>query len=72
MPVRTIAGLSNLTTGQGEKEKKLRLEGAYLPMLAASGLNMVLMNAFHTETVRIARACNALLRDNIFTWEADF
>ena len=55
-PVRTIAGLSNLTTGRAEKEKKRRLEGAYLPMLAASGLTMVLMNAFHTETVRIARA----------------
>lgn len=69
VPVRSIAGLSNLTTGQGEKEKKLRLERAYLPMLAASGLSMALMNVFHTETVRIAKACNALLHDSIFTWE---
>lgn len=72
IPVRTIAGLSNLTTGRGGKEKKLRLERTYLPMLAASGLTMVLMNVFHTETVRVARACNALLSDHVFSWESDF
>jgi 5-methyltetrahydrofolate corrinoid/iron sulfur protein methyltransferase len=69
-PPRTIAGLSNLTTGgQGNLEKRLLLERSYLPMLAASGLSMALMNIFHTETVTVAKTCNALLSENIFAWE---
>ena len=68
-PVRTIGGVSNLTTGQGPKGKKLLLERTYLPMLAASGLTMALLNVLHTETVQIAQACNVMLSDNIFTWE---
>lgn len=67
-PVKTIAGISNLTTGRGPRDKKLLLERAYLPMLAAAGLTMALMNVFHTETVLTARACNALDGDQIFTW----
>lgn len=68
-PVRTVAGLSNLTTGQGPKDKKLLMERAYLPMLAESGLSMLLLNIFHTETVQLAKACNALASNKIFTWE---
>ena len=67
-PVRTIAGISNLTTGRGPRDRKRLLERAYLPMLAAAGLTMALMNVFHTETMRTARACNALAGDRIFTW----
>jgi 5-methyltetrahydrofolate corrinoid/iron sulfur protein methyltransferase len=68
--VRTIAGLSNLTTGKGPKDKKKLLERTYLPMLAASGLSMVMLNVFHDETLRVARACNVFRDDNIFAWEA--
>ncbi|MGE0084646.1 MAG: dihydropteroate synthase [Desulfococcaceae bacterium] len=68
-PVRTIAGISNLTTGRGPKERKLLLERTYLPMLAASGLTLALLNIFHTETVAVAKACNALTDPKIFTWE---
>lgn len=68
-PVRTIIGLSNLTTGSGYSEKKLFLERTYLPMLAVSGLNMVLLNIFHPETVRVAKACGPLMDKRIFTWE---
>ena len=66
--VTTIAGLSNLTSGQGDKKKKRILESAYLPMLAASGLSMALLNIFHEETVRVAGACNALINQKIFSW----
>lgn len=69
-PVRTIAGLSNLTTGAGPKEKKLLVERTYLPMLATCGLTEVLMNAFHDETVRVARTCKILRTSSIFAWEA--
>ncbi|AOY59995.1 dihydropteroate synthase [Desulfococcus multivorans] len=67
-PVRTVAGLSNLTTGPGPRDRKRRLEAAYLPMLAEAGLTMALMNVLHTETVQTARACEALIGDRIFTW----
>jgi len=67
--VSTIAGLSNLTSGQGDKEKKRLLESVYLPMLAASGLGMALMNMFHEETVMVAKACNILMNQKIFSWE---
>ncbi|MEZ4528171.1 MAG: dihydropteroate synthase [Desulfobacterales bacterium] len=68
-PVRTVAGISNLTTGRGPKEQKRLLEKAYLPMLAASGLSMALLNIFHAKTVAVAKACNALTDPKIFTWE---
>jgi len=68
-PVRTIAGLSNLTSGRGPKEKKRLLETAYLPMLASAGLGTVLMNIFHQETVSAARACNVITRQGTFSWE---
>jgi 5-methyltetrahydrofolate corrinoid/iron sulfur protein methyltransferase len=67
--VSTIAGLSNLTSGQGDKEKKRLLESVYLPMLAVSGLSMALLNMFHKETVRVAGVYNALINKKIFSWE---
>lgn len=69
-PVRTIAGLSNLTIGDAPRAKKVRMETAYLPMLAAAGLDMALLNVFRTETVRTARACNVLTDPKIFAWES--
>jgi 5-methyltetrahydrofolate corrinoid/iron sulfur protein methyltransferase len=68
-PVRTIAGLSNLTTGPGNMEKKLFIERSYLPMLASSGLNMALLNIFHKETIRVAKACNLLMDRKAFSLE---
>jgi len=68
-PVKTIAGLSNLTTGKGPKEKKRLLEMAYLGMLAGSGLTMVLLNVFHKETMNVAEACRIITQPGAFTWE---
>lgn len=68
-PVKTIAGLSNLTSGYGNMKKKLRMESAYLPMLAAAGLDMALLNMFHTETIEVAKACIPLIRPGVFSWE---
>lgn len=66
-PVKTIVGLSNLTTGRGSMEKKLLLERAYLPMLEVSGLKMILMNIFHHDTVKTAKAVKILTENKIFT-----
>ncbi len=68
-PVKTIVGLSNLITGGGYREKKLLLERSYLPMLVSSDITMILLNIFHAETVRTARACDSLTRQKVFAWE---
>jgi 5-methyltetrahydrofolate corrinoid/iron sulfur protein methyltransferase len=67
-PVRTIAGLSNLGSGPVSRQRKIQLECAYLPMLAASGLDMVLMNVLHAETLHLVRVCDALLSQKVFSW----
>ena len=69
VPVRTIGALSNLTTGNGPIEKKRKLEIAFFPMLFYCGLDMVILNVFHKDTVSIARACDVLLKGRIFAWE---
>jgi 5-methyltetrahydrofolate corrinoid/iron sulfur protein methyltransferase len=68
-PVKTIVGLSNLTSGKGPKKKKLLLEEVYLSMLASAGLDMVLMNIFNQNTVSTARACESITRRGTFSWE---
>jgi len=67
--VKTIAALSNLTTGHKISEQKTLLEKTYLPMLAASGLSMLMLNIFHEETVKTARMCQSLTGPGIFSWE---
>jgi 5-methyltetrahydrofolate corrinoid/iron sulfur protein methyltransferase len=69
-PVKTVVGLSNLTSGNGPKEKKHLLEGVYAPMLASAGLDSVLMNQFHQNTVSVVRACDLITRQGIFSWAA--
>lgn len=68
-PVRTIAGLSNLTTGPGPKAKKRAVEAAFLAMLADAGLSLALVNIFHHRTVDPGAAGGRLLRSDIFSWE---
>jgi len=68
-PVRTIAGLSNLTAGAKNPIKKHLAQQTYLPMLAASGLSMILMDVFNAESVRVARMCSLFSQESIFTWE---
>lgn len=67
--VRTIAGLSNLTTGAGGHPNRHSLAQAYLAMLAGSGLNLVLLNIFNTQTVKAARASTALTGDKPFAYD---
>jgi len=69
-PVRTVAGLSNLTTGRGPSAAKRRLEQAFVCMLAFSGLSWVLLNIHHRETVTCARNCRMLLTDDLFAWQS--
>ena len=68
-PLRSIVGLSNLTSGTLPSAHKNQLESAFLPMLATAGLNLALINMEHTQTVATARLCRALLSDTVFAWE---
>ena len=67
--VRTVAGLSNLTAGSVGRPNRRLLEQAYLSMLAGNGLDMVLLNILHSDSVRMARACTGLLRDGPFAFD---
>lgn len=67
-PVRTIAGLSNLTSGIRDKEKKLMYQKAYLPMLSSSGLTMLLMGILNSPVVKLANICNSLMDEKPFTY----
>lgn len=69
--VRTVVGFSNLTSGSpAPRETRRRAEAAFLPMLAAAGLHMVMLDVFNVEAVRTARACQALLSPRVFAWES--
>jgi 5-methyltetrahydrofolate corrinoid/iron sulfur protein methyltransferase len=68
-PVRTIAGLSNLTTGAPDADTRRRYQRTFLPMLAAAGLDMILMNVLDAATMRTADACRNLTDGGIFTWQ---
>jgi 5-methyltetrahydrofolate corrinoid/iron sulfur protein methyltransferase len=68
-PVKTIAGLSNLTSGKGPREKKALVEEVYLSMLSSAGLHMVLMNIFNQNTVSVAKACDSITRQGTFSWQ---
>ena len=68
-PVKTIAAISNLTTGHHSKKQKILLEKTYLPMLAAGGLSMLMLNIFHDETVQAARVCTSLTGNRVFAWD---
>lgn len=65
-PVRTVAGLSNLTAGIRDMQRKMVLECAFLPMMACAGLEKVLMNVDRADTLAVAGACRCLLCETVF------
>ncbi len=69
-PVRTVAGLSNLTTGKGPPKAKRRIEQTFLIMLASAGLSGVLLDIHHHDTVVSSRIGQKLLEETVFAWEA--
>jgi len=68
-PVRTIAGLSNLTSGSPGGHVRERVESAFIFMLAASKLDYVLMNTSRRNNLSSLRLSQLLLGDKIFTWQ---
>ncbi|BBO88452.1 dihydropteroate synthase [Desulfosarcina ovata] len=68
-PVHTIAGLSNLTTGAPGSDLRRRYQSAFLPMLAAAGTTMILMNALDPSLVTAVGDCRRICADTVFTWQ---
>ena len=66
--VRTVAGLSNLTTGAPDGDTRRRYQMAFLPMLAAAGLEMVLMNVLDPGLMRVVPTCRNITSVQIFNW----
>jgi 5-methyltetrahydrofolate corrinoid/iron sulfur protein methyltransferase len=69
-PVRTIAGLSNLTTGVKDKSRRTLVETTYLSMLGAAGLDYLMLDILNPHTVASARAATFLTRGDVFSWES--
>jgi len=67
-PVRTIAGLSNLTTGAPDDGTRRQYQKIFLPMLAAAGLDMVLMNVLDPSIMCAVEDCERLTSKSVFTW----
>jgi len=68
-PVESMGGLSNLTTGVMDNNKKTLLEQVYISMLASAGLNYALLDILNDQTVKIARAAEILSKEQLFSWE---
>ncbi len=66
--VKTVVGLSNLTSGAGAKTAALLIEEAYLAMLAEAGLDMVLLNVFKKRSVATAHFCDSIMNSRVWSW----
>ena len=67
-PVRTMAGLSNLTTGAPDRQRKTLMESVYLSMLAGAGLEYLLMDVLNPEVMAAARTAGLVGSADIFSW----
>lgn len=67
-PVRTIAGLSNLTSGAADRNKKNLMEQSYVAMLASAGLDYLLLDILNNRTETAARASGILAGEDLFSW----
>ena len=68
-PVRTIAGLSNLTTGAPDPDTRRRYQGAFLPMLVAAGVSMILLNVLDPTIIRVAGLSQRIAGRTVFSWQ---
>lgn len=66
--VRTIAGISNLTSGARDKRKKNLIEQGYVAMLASAGLDYALMDILNDKITAAARAASILSKETLFSW----
>jgi 5-methyltetrahydrofolate corrinoid/iron sulfur protein methyltransferase len=68
-PIRSVVGLSNVTAGEKSLYRKQLLECTVIPMLASSGLEMLMMNMMHSASVHTARISRIWMERDLFCWE---
>lgn len=68
-PVRTIAGLSNLTTGAPDADTRRFYQSAFLPMLVAAGVSMILLNVLDPDIMRLAGSSHRIADRTVFSWQ---
>ena len=67
-PVRTMAGLSNLTTGAPDSATRHRYQSVFIPMLAAAGVDILLMNVLDPGLMSVVAVCRNISDRAIFSW----
>ena len=66
-PVKTMVGLSNITTRSTGRLVRQEVELVFLAMLAALGLDYAMVNVRHRSLIRTARMINSLQGKEIFS-----
>jgi 5-methyltetrahydrofolate corrinoid/iron sulfur protein methyltransferase len=67
-PVRTIAGLSNLTSEAPDPDTRRRYQCAFLPMLVAAGLSMILLNVLDPAVMHTVASSLRIADGTVFSW----
>ena len=67
-PVKTIVGLSNLTSRTTGNDSFPLLEEIYLAMLAQAGLDMALLNVFRKRSMATSYLCDAIQNARVLSW----
>lgn len=68
-PIKTIVGLSNLTSGIGNTKAKYFLEATYLALLCQAELDYCLMNVFHPQAMQVVNFYHHLQSGHIICAE---
>ena len=66
-PVKTMVGLSNITTHSTGRPVRQDVEVVFLSMLSAIGLDYAMVNVRHRSLIRTARMIKSLLGKEIFS-----
>ena len=69
-PIKTMGGLSNLTSGKVPLKKRTLMEASYIPLLAEAGLDYILMNTTRKASMDAVHAANLLTEGLPFSWAA--
>ena len=67
-PVKTVVGLSNLTSGAGTKTDSFLIEEVYLAMLIEAGLDLALLNVLRKRSVGTAFICDSIKNSRVWSW----
>lgn len=68
-PVRTVAGLSNISAGAPDRASRIKAETGYLLMLAALRLDYILMNSTSRDNLTALELAGLLTGEKIFAWQ---